>query len=45
MARAGTQAAAEKAAGIISMSAFGGIPDMRCRLALMACAAIDPKRT
>jgi hypothetical protein len=45
VAGAGAQAAAEKAAGIISMSAFGGIPDMRCRLALMACAAIDPKRT
>jgi hypothetical protein len=42
---AGTLAAAEKGAGIISMSAFGGIPDMHCRLALMACAAIDPKRT
>jgi hypothetical protein len=27
------------------VSAFGGIPDMRCRLALMACAAIDPNRT
>jgi hypothetical protein len=30
---------------IIGMSAFGGIPDMRCRLALMACAGIDPERS
>jgi hypothetical protein len=42
MARAGAQAAIEKAAGLISMSAFGGKADMGGRIAAIVSAAFDP---
>jgi hypothetical protein len=45
MARAGAQAASEKAAGIISMSAFGGKADIPDSAIGGLLSAYDPFRT
>jgi hypothetical protein len=45
MARAGAQAAAEEAAGIKRMSAFGAIADIGHCIVPMNYDAIDPKPT